>query len=779
MSACKGEGAVLFWRHQARIGSRPPFLRRNVRKSLEHLTMGQNQSQSAKSKDDSMTGNKDVDDFPNDRPAKRRRIFRSLENSSAPVNHVKDLTVSPTKFYAQSSAPSKSKKSLLDQPPEPRNFRQILRVDVKNILHVPDPTHGLLDEMPNFKGVQKIRCKCSVTISHSPDDSNREEDATEPTSVDLVKRVQVGFMELSYEHGQYKREFNFDPFFFPREEISVNQRINHRRRADSDGKYAVYDIADNYNISITVQCLGEQKLWPPIHTRTQYISPRISEAVLMQSNLPFNVQEARQRYTSRLYTVSKRRKEKSDHRIKVHASWSVPNRLPQEVQKVPIAEPIPIVVKETVEDSVIEDLPVENSQAEKGQDGDDEAREVLPESPAGARSTRGKVVNTYNLKTLSAQAQGKAPRSPRKRKADGSNNADGLQKKKPGPEITLCFHRTDAFENRTSHRHTFTGLQCPFCFVAHRTFDMLRFHWQTEHDHFRFVSRPNNISQQSYTVDVTKSRPGTELIDRTYQLGKSSMPFDLRKFLDGDDAWTRSRLGSENDHWAAHTIDQSKFAHELESSRSPSSRPSRYSTPNTSGSVDDVIDDVEKIMSNLQIPRTRRALQVPHTVKPLFHTVTKQLLRPGEELPESDEEMDEEWFFQLHRDLTNDFSDVTAGEKEYTHKWTPFAMKSDLQLPDTIAGFVEAHKDWFAESTSRRKWFMVHMGTLVRREVVTDKFVAKWVGVLGKAASMQNGKGVDAPAMMKPKRGTNECFCLEHVLGVDRVVCMGRVSAYS
>lgn len=417
-----------------------------------------------------------------------------------------------------------------------------------------------------------------------------------------------------------------------------------------------------------------------------------------------------------------------------------------------------------------------------------EPNQLLERSTGESRARRARVVDTYNLKTLSAQAQGK---SPRKRKARESIDTEADADTGSSVTISYSFGRADSADNGVKQQHTFTGLACPFCDCSHTSLDQLRFHLHHDHDNFKFHLRRENPSRICYFVEVVRNR--TSMDGRTFQLGKPTTLFNLEKYLNGDNSWIRAREGPHHNHWPDHLtsgrdhtpLRTSDTTGREQSLLSSSVQHSRHSSPNTSSrSIDDMdIDNVSKAVSKLELPK-RKALFVPNTVKPLYHTITKRLLQPGEDLPSSDDEKDESWFHQKHRDMINDFEDVDADEKEYLNKWNPFAMDvqhtTDVFLPSTILNFVETNKAWFGMSPNRRQKFMTHMAVLVLRGVVKEKFVSKCVKIIRDAEMKMRDEdmAMEEEEEILKHRGMFDCVCLEHAPLQDRVVCVGEVSSF-
>jgi hypothetical protein len=179
--------------------------------------------------------------------------------------------------------------------------------------------------------------------------------------------------------------------------------------------------------------------------------------------------------------------------------------------------------------------------------------------------------------------------------------------------------------------------------------------------------------------------------------------------------------------------------------------------------------------------RPKKVYYVPKTAKPLYDTITKRILQPGEELPNSDDEKDEGWLHQKNRDLINDFTDVTFEEKDFINTYNPFIINEQLTspqyLPEALVRFAEGHKTWFAESKSRKREFMKLMEVFIIRGVVEQRHLDKCIEILKAAERTAKGKDVEMNEARPSKtRGIMDCICGEHTKPPNQVVCRGPVS---
>ncbi|KAH8657122.1 hypothetical protein BGZ60DRAFT_140210 [Tricladium varicosporioides] len=817
-----------------------PFLRRNARVVTQHFKkMGSTLStmmapNSARPVDEPELSDDppDEEDDEDARPAKRRKtgIYsndgrkENSKDSRRPFSHVMnestgsrrlDKQIPPESFYSRGKArpvtpsspgPRPPDKNFNDWalqlsgqsitkilPPEPfTDFRPALRVEVKSIDRSPGPGADL--NLPKGRFFESW-CKCSVAIFYVNGESGTGRRVSQQLLQESCRQVKLGIMFVTREKdGTVTRDLEFEqPFIFPPEDFEVHKRV----RPSSKGRCSTtYGIADKYRLQIYLESHGAdpEGLWPPLNTSflaeselPNGVSPpdtcvsralddgeaERGELVLYCAvNNIFN--PARQDQSVELKLCLGQNKQPSGYRLNTKIQWSLPSNMAPLLATKAIKLESPIS-RSTTQFGPTQELPSSPLV--------DKAGEMLtPDSPANSRSQRQRSsVTTYNLKTLSAQAQGRSPRKSKSRDSMArSDHSDKL-----GTTVTYSFGRADAVESGVKQQTVVAGLECPFCKCHNRTVEHLRFHLQNEHINFKFSLRRPNPPRFQFFVEVAKSRPALAPSERTLQLGKPMALFDLEKFLSGDDSWTRTRQGPEHNMWAKHLISN-------QTSLSSSPHESRHSSPNTSNATDDVMDlDSPKRLSIVKLPvRPRKTFLVPKAPRPLYDTINKRRLEPGEELPSSDDEKDETWLHQKHRDAINDFTDLTDDEKDFITKWNPFIMNLQLTstkyLPEALLRFVEENKAWLKEKNSRIRRLTFECQAFLMRKSIERKTVSDCMAILrppktGKSTRQRIEPGLDAeeiekqPSLVIASRGRLDCICGRSTQPPDRVHCRGKL----
>ncbi|KAL2066687.1 hypothetical protein VTL71DRAFT_2759, partial [Oculimacula yallundae] len=812
-----GDAALFVYNLLHTTNSRRPYLRRNVREVLEALTMGNTLSSLKSSigpKAQDETALYDEEDEQH-RPAKRRKLSLSREAPVSfdsdtagyrrPLSHVsngsrrnssssKPDPIKPVNFYGTSQPVgwsadqyarprlSKPRKPIDECLPEmPVDFSEAMRVNIFQI----NAEHDEPPASADWGQIADINCKCSVAIYYAKNDKSpgdvRPQDFEELCKINksCIYRIEIG------PDGEASRDIILaEPFIF-----TPDNFYTLRKPAGQPDRFG---FADRYQIKVFIQPKETSELWPAmrmasasgsmpaVDVRDGEDAPREEICFYAKTNPWF---PAHRHSRCDLYTKYKTKTQRIGFSLHMQIEWTLPNRLndhafrrsgsrlpPPSAQQFPksprkMEDPLPSL--ETPR-KVDEPLP--------------------PESPGEGRAARRRAgVVTYNLKALSSMAQGKSPRRARVQKTEREEHIleDGEV------TVTYCFGKAEAAETGIKRETTISGLKCPFCLSQNRSLDELRLHLSTDHSAYKFHLRRPKPPRITFFVELAKSRrSGTFAIEdrsRILQMGQPMSLFDLDKHLNGDESWTRSRTGALHNKWPVHLLE----SHLMNSSRSSSSDGTRKSSPNTPHDADDLMD-VDKSMDfdydEPQAARKQRKIHyVPKIAHPLFDSVTKGLLTPGEVLATSDDDTDESWLHQHRRDAINDFTDIPPEEKEYINRFNPFICEERLTsmefLPDAIVRFVMANKEWIMAKASRRMEFYKHMDSFILRGNLDEELVMRCRRILNEVSKAKGEeedgdakKDVDMGEVERPVsliRGLHACICGNVTTPPNRVVCRG------
>lgn len=783
------------------------FLRRNVRRSLRFLIMGSavsslKDSLGLQAQEEPMELEVEDDD-ENMRPAKRRRMNEDEVGARRPFGHVtnessrgpsrsKPELIKPTSFYgkSQSTTPipaarltrsgKSGKKSIRNFLPEaPAEFAEAMKVEIKEI-------NTECDEQLNREpGVYNIRCICRVAIFYAKNDENPGEVKNQDYQ-EICRFVKSCTLRTTVgEDRAITRKIILpEPFVFQPDHFYVN------RRSRNFNGHCRPGFADKYSLQVFLDPKGHCPSWPPLKYLTgkdeDPIRDMIDDGTAMLEDLslychtnPWFGQERHDNVP--LQICHKNSRQQIPYSLKLKVNWTLPiesrhlAKSPKSdagTKKEPIepAEPEKPAEHLAVFDNGI--LPVSPLPRRVGEP----AIQYSPDRAARRRAN----VPTYNLKKLSTIAQGRSPRAPRTsnpRARSGQRGSDDRE-----VTVTYSFGRADATEVGIKRETIVPGLNCPFCLSCNRSPEELRLHLHNNHSSYKFHLRRPNPPRVAYFIELTKNRPGSTSPGdrkRTFQLGRPATLFDLEQYLGGDETWTKARYGPLHNHWPEHL----HRGQGQDSSMSSSPFESRQSSPNTSNDTDEMMDFEHKAV---KLPvRHRQVYYVPKTAKPLYCSITKRVLTPGDPLPNSDDEFDESWLHQKQRDNINDFTDIAQIEKDYINKWNPFIVNehltSDAYLQDALVRFVEANKMWIAEKVERRQEFMRQAETFTIRGHLDEAHARLCMGLLiaeekvlaeKEKPDVEMDDGDKATSLARPLLA---CICGPTLLS-NRVTCRGDVS---
>ena len=680
-------------------------------------------------------------------------------------------------------------------PKSPVHFKKALRLEITSVVYKTTEYDESTAFARGLDGPIDIRCRCSVALFFGKNDDHPDAPIGVQDFAEIFRKSSTCLLRTTINDGGEveRRLIHLEPFVVPADEIFVT-----RKKRNHQGEIShSFEFAEKYYVQITLEPAGGQKEWPPFDLPSLTSPGSMDDGSNENSNPVTHLLEGGRVTKNDLYLSCKTTdlldpgrqnrsvnlklchgslRQKIPYSLRLEMKWSLPSHLSdRSTRNIKIEEESPRARISSA--SAISDAAPASPLARKGDDN------CAPDSPADSRAQRRRSnVPTYNLKALSALQQGKSPRV-RKGREIRSRSVRGRSEDGDGTVVTYTFGKADSADLSTKRETTVTGLYCPFCANHHGSLNDLTCHLRTIHHSFKFSLRRSNAHRIGFFLELAKQGPRSSPISvleqaRTLQLGQPRTLFDLERFLNGDESWAKAREGPQHNHWPDHLLDRFH-----ESSLSSSPHESRHSSPNTSNDTDDVMD-LENYHPKMAM-RPRKKYYVPKTNKPLYDTVTKQVLEPGAEIPNSDEEKDEGWLHQKHRDIIMDFTDVTDDEKDYIIRWNPFIMGEVLtcetHLSDAVLRFVDANKFWFGERVSRKGVFGKSMESFMMRGVVSEKCFAKCIQILRGSEKMAGSKGKELVEEERPvspakQRGTLDCECGAHTKPPDRIICRGRVS---
>lgn len=331
------------------------------------------------------------------------------------------------------------------------------------------------------------------------------------------------------------------------------------------------------------------------------------------------------------------------------------------------------------------------------EDDDDEATEGGGHGPARSLRRR-KDHPDYNLRSITNKAHGKAPRSPRKaRHANATNHHDsGFHDRLRGRFRSLDTNSGSQVTYILPSEHlTVDGFVCCMCLAWNPDMSQLRAHLLCHpHYHFECETRPGN----NYAVYIShcpdQSSVAANSRPKIYQLGRPTKALDLEAFLTGDMSWVTSRYGPQH---------------------------------NDMGATPMVCELRQQIRQPPPLPPKATNLVVPNIKQPLYDPLSKALLRPGDKIRPV--VVDDSWLIHKHREVVQDYSDLSAVEKAFIQEWDKFVMSrrvsSDAYIPRAMLEFIEEKGLWLVADQARTVEFGKHMAVMVARSLLTTEDVQK------------------------------------------------------
>lgn len=478
--------------------------------------------------------------------------------------------------------------------------------------------------------------------------------------------------------------------------------------------------------------------------------------------------------------------------LKLDVKWSLPHHLNQKEEHVEAPRspsPVPELAPELA-------LPDPQSLQK--------ADTTEPGSPFRAQRRGRANIPTYNLKALSAKAQGKKLRARWSKDSSGASVAAT----DTGENVTYTFSKSNVEAYGIKQIYLVAGFSCPVCYLDTKSLENLRLHFTTTHDRFTFHARPKS----SFYVEFNKEARQSTTIHplRTYQLGRATTLLDVEKYLSGTSSWEEAREGPQNNAWP-----DGLGRPETTNSPSPSPQNSRQSSPEMHDSDTEIKEDETSVpvpayirrlaslpvrnMKKYHVPNIhatdQRSIYNRDAADQVFYDLrTKRVLKPEEELPDSDDEKDESWLLHKRKWIINDYTDLTDAEKEYLIKWEEFIMleklSSMMHLQETVLRFVARNRVWFAEKKARKREWRKHVELFIVRDKLADQPLLSRCDQIfgqGKRELEARNSNVDYNSEINAKvgsqlgrnmRGATDCVCGDPTQDPDLIICGGEVGLF-
>ncbi|KAF2168138.1 hypothetical protein M409DRAFT_53450 [Zasmidium cellare ATCC 36951] len=281
--------------------------------------------------------------------------------------------------------------------------------------------------------------------------------------------------------------------------------------------------------------------------------------------------------------------------------------------------------------------------------------------------------------------------------------------------------RGSAFEVRTFLSE---NLKCIFCLQGgeHTSFDRLLLHYHNHHDHFNFEveHRPQAVK----AIRITHA--DDEYLEREFGWVAPRRAFDINGHLNGTDDWTSMMFEKREGPQGTPRQRKEKFAARPAAGKSPSTNKSRQNkvpglklaNPKRKFTEPEQVEDL--------VPQVRKKNKVPHVPGVVFYrTTSKQILKPGDEISDSDEDVDDTWMKQTQRHdlkkmgedgISLDFNEL------FNRQLDEEQPMSDTLTSDAIVRFARRWVDLLKDPKWKEK-FQAKLTQLETRRILREETV--------------------------------------------------------
>lgn len=293
--------------------------------------------------------------------------------------------------------------------------------------------------------------------------------------------------------------------------------------------------------------------------------------------------------------------------------------------------------------------------------------------------------------------------------------------KPPEPCVQVCYKWGLSTSKQSKNDFLpgiFDDFQCYCDKRIFRTLKLLRFHLSSNHDKYTFeledAGDSNSVSAtQRYTfrvrpAPIVRERAANHVKDeREIVWEKPQRPFDIEAYNDGDGSWT-GELGIRN--------------RRLRGAAAEVRNPEILSASEV-GLVDREKKHYEDTLEISEPRRKRFSIPIARTKnRTSFHRSTSsKKLGTGEELSESDEDVDITWLRERHLTNLSENQSLANAEKEFMCKWDEHIMTEGFPLPryiaDSTVRFTRANLRWLRKPGMLEQ-FEKHNKTLKTRGII-------------------------------------------------------------
>jgi hypothetical protein len=187
--------------------------------------------------------------------------------------------------------------------------------------------------------------------------------------------------------------------------------------------------------------------------------------------------------------------------------------------------------------------------------------------------------------------------------------------------------------------------------------------------------------------------------------------------------------------------------------------------------------------------KPKKKILVPLTRQPLYDPLSKALLIPGTALRTNI--VDDSWRIHKHREIVQDYTDLTPAEKDFIQEWDRFIIlkriASDAYIPRAMVQFIKEKGLWLVSDLDRAMEFGKLMAVMIARDILTDNDVDNITHAMDEAWSLKQSfagddqavaaaQSASVPKVYAPRPGTGGCpLCGFRCAVADSVICSNKV----
>ncbi|KAI9792319.1 MAG: hypothetical protein M1816_002544 [Peltula sp. TS41687] len=271
-----------------------------------------------------------------------------------------------------------------------------------------------------------------------------------------------------------------------------------------------------------------------------------------------------------------------------------------------------------------------------------------------------------------------------------------MTRRSTNARVIYAFYLPDpVMAEPSTQTYQVLGYICPFCHGRDlQTSKLLQFHLVTDHDLFHF-----SFSEGGDRVEMARPRDLLVKVSDASREGRNNATnetdpwiwiqppptrlFNLEEYIDGDDCWVTGKK-------------RKRFQENKRLVRK---------TPVPVSQIPD-----KKLVRDLP-QKFKKRYRVPQAPPGggFVSSLSKRMLKEGELLSETDDDVDETWLRKKHAKVIDSFTDLTETEKSFIKRWDDYMFEekilSNRYVGDALVRFTRANRVWLQDPGILKEFF--------------------------------------------------------------------------